>query len=146
MKITTYYDKLKVAPDAPEEIISAAFKVLAKKYHPDVNPDDAGAREMMQVINAARDTLLDPLKRAKYDLWIKRQKSSLLDADDVFKRARLIALKHGIKTNDMKLKRGSYQIKGGTGRSDESTMVIKLEFDFKQINSGLSLDVKTKSG
>lgn len=68
----TLYDVLKVQEDAPLEVIRAAYKVLSSKYHPDKNPDDSAASEMMQKINRAYSILRDPEARARYDAALKR--------------------------------------------------------------------------
>lgn len=61
-----YYATLQVHPKAEPEIIDAAYRRLAAKYHPDVNPGpDATAR--MQQINEAYRILSDPARRAAYD-------------------------------------------------------------------------------
>jgi len=61
-----YYAILQVHPRAEQDIIDAAYRRLAAKYHPDVNPSpDATAR--MQQINAAHSVLSDPARRAAYD-------------------------------------------------------------------------------
>jgi hypothetical protein len=60
------YKVLQVEPDASDEIIEAAYKRLAKRYHPDVaaGPD---AQQRMVRINQARDMLRDPVRRAAVD-------------------------------------------------------------------------------
>jgi hypothetical protein len=61
------YDVLGVPGTAPEAEIRRAFRALAKRYHPDVNPGSAdAARRFVEVGNAA-ETLLDPRQRASYD-------------------------------------------------------------------------------
>src|SRR3989344_1087885 len=65
-----YYDVLEVSPRARPEVISAAYKVLMKLYHPDVNE---GKGDIAQLLNEASDTLLNPASRADYD----RDRSSL---------------------------------------------------------------------
>lgn len=61
-----YYAILQVHPNAEPEVIEAAYRRLAAKYHPDVNPSpDATAR--MQEINEAHRVLSDPALRAAYD-------------------------------------------------------------------------------
>ncbi len=61
-----YYAILQVHPRAEQDVIDAAYRRLAAKYHPDVNPSpDATAR--MQQINAAHRVLSDPARRAAYD-------------------------------------------------------------------------------
>lgn len=64
----TYYDNLNVTRNAPLEVIKAAYKTLAQKNHPDLNPDNPDAVRVMTIINAAYATLSDPEKKRKYDL------------------------------------------------------------------------------
>lgn len=61
------YRVLKVSPDAPDEVIRAAYKVLASKYHPDKNPGNAQAARTMQHVNDAYALLSDPKRRSEYD-------------------------------------------------------------------------------
>jgi hypothetical protein len=61
-----YYRVLQVDPDAEPEVIAAAYRKLAAKYHPDVNPS-AEAAERMREINVAYDVLGDAARRAEYD-------------------------------------------------------------------------------
>ncbi len=73
--INTHYDSLQVSRTAPLEVIRAAYKILAQKYHPDRNQGDAEANRLMQVINVAYEVLSDPIKRAEYDRWIELQEN-----------------------------------------------------------------------
>lgn len=73
MKIVTHYDTLKVTQDAPEEVISAAYKALARLYHPDKAGSSADAVAMMQAINISYAVLSDSQKRAEHDAWIRKQ-------------------------------------------------------------------------
>lgn len=67
-----YYRVLQVDPEAEHEIIEAAYRRLAKMYHPDVHKErDATAR--MQRINEAYEALRDPVRRRSYDLAHPRQ-------------------------------------------------------------------------
>jgi tetratricopeptide (TPR) repeat protein len=61
------YEVLQVSPNADLDIIEAAYKRLASKWHPDRNPGDVSASERMKLISAAYTTLSDPNKRRKYD-------------------------------------------------------------------------------
>lgn len=69
-KIHTHYDNLKVARQAPQEVIRAAYKALSQKYHPDKNPGDEKAARIMAIVNTAYDTLSDPVRRKEHDDWI----------------------------------------------------------------------------
>jgi len=72
----THYDTLKVAPDAPPELIQAAYRSLARLVHPDTNPGNAAAARHMQEINAAYTVLGDPPKRAAYDATLAGRRPS----------------------------------------------------------------------
>lgn len=62
-----YYEVLGVPRDADEGEIKKAFWKLAKKYHPDVNPDDKEAEAKFKEANEAYEVLSDPDKRSRYD-------------------------------------------------------------------------------
>jgi molecular chaperone DnaJ len=64
-----YYQILGVSRDADEKEIKAAYRKLARKYHPDVNPGDKAAEEQFKQINEAYQVLSDPEKRAAYDRY-----------------------------------------------------------------------------
>ena len=72
-----YYKILQISPDAAPEVIQMAYKALAKKYHPDLNPDNAEqAQEQMKELNAAFEVLSNPEKRARYDAEQKSAESA----------------------------------------------------------------------
>src|SRR5215470_13663084 len=62
-----YYKILGVDKKATEKEIRQAYRKLARKYHPDVNPGDKSAEERFKEINEANEVLSDPEKRQKYD-------------------------------------------------------------------------------
>ncbi len=62
-----YYKILGVNKNAGEKEIRSAYRKLARKYHPDVNPGDKAAEEKFKEINEANEVLSDPEKRKKYD-------------------------------------------------------------------------------
>lgn len=68
-KVKDYYDALGVSRDADAKAIKAAFRKLARKHHPDVNPGDPGAEARFKEINEANEVLSDPEKRKKYDQY-----------------------------------------------------------------------------
>ncbi|MGK7947545.1 MAG: DnaJ domain-containing protein [Xenococcaceae cyanobacterium] len=70
-KVEDYYSILQVAPHAPMADIKAAFRRLARLYHPDLNPDDPESAEKFKYISQAYETLSDPNKRRRYDLKLK---------------------------------------------------------------------------
>jgi DnaJ-class molecular chaperone len=70
--VHTHYDNLKVARDAPPEVIRAAYKSLCQKYHPDRHGDSQEAIRVIQIINSAYSVLSDPAKRREHDEWILR--------------------------------------------------------------------------
>lgn len=78
-KIHTHYDNLKVARNAPIEVIRAAYKTLSQKYHPDKNGNTAESTRYMPLINASYDVLSDAGKRREHDEWIRRQENPLED-------------------------------------------------------------------
>ncbi len=61
-----YYKTLNVANDATPDEIKSAYRKLARKYHPDLNPNDKGANKKFQELNEANEVLSDPDKRKKY--------------------------------------------------------------------------------
>lgn len=115
-----YYSTLQVHTDAEQEIIEAAYKRLARKYHPDINrTTDANLR--MQQINEAYEVLADPEKRALYDQEVRHK---VFDADELLRQLglaeiqlmdeqllreeieeELAAVSHKLRLEQLKLKR-----------------------------------------
>ena len=62
-----YYEVLGIQKGASEDEIKKAYKKLARKYHPDLNPGDKEAEEKFKEVNEANDVLSDPQKRQRYD-------------------------------------------------------------------------------
>jgi curved DNA-binding protein len=71
MDFIDYYKILEVDKSASEADIKKAYRKLARKHHPDVNPNNESAKKKFQQINEANEVLSDPEKRKKYDKYGK---------------------------------------------------------------------------
>src|SRR5580700_5633807 len=69
MAYTDYYKILGIPKTASEEDVKKAYRKLARKLHPDLNPNDKEANKKFQQINEANEVLSDPEKRKKYDQY-----------------------------------------------------------------------------
>ncbi|MFL5774377.1 MAG: DnaJ domain-containing protein, partial [Flavisolibacter sp.] len=76
MEFVDYYQVLGVNKKASADDIRKAYRKLARKHHPDLNPDDKEAHKKFQQINEANEVLSDPEKRKKYDQYGKDWKHS----------------------------------------------------------------------
>lgn len=72
----THYDNLKIAEDAPDEVVRAAYRALSQRFHPDKNQGAANAHRIMQIINDAYGVLSDPVRRREYDEYIVRAREA----------------------------------------------------------------------
>ncbi|WP_246415575.1 J domain-containing protein [Lactovum miscens] len=68
-----YYKRLGISENAPEEVIKASYRALAKKYHPDVN-SSADASETFKKLTDAFDCLSDSKRRHDYDSYLMKHK------------------------------------------------------------------------
>ena len=64
-----YYEVLGISKGASEDEIKKAYKKMARKYHPDLNPGDKEAEEKFKEVNEAYEVLSDPNKKARYDQY-----------------------------------------------------------------------------
>lgn len=71
MEFVDYYKILGLQKNATEEDIRKAYRKLARKHHPDLNPNDKEANKKFQQINEANEVLSDPEKRKEYDQYGK---------------------------------------------------------------------------
>lgn len=71
MEFIDYYKILEIDKNSSTEEIKKAYRKLARKWHPDVNPNDANAKIKFQQINEANEVLSNPEKRKKYDKYGK---------------------------------------------------------------------------
>ena len=83
MAFIDYYKALGIEKNASEEDIKKAYRKLARKFHPDLNPNDKEANLKFQQINEANEVLSDPEKRKKYDAYGENWKHA-----DQFEQAR----------------------------------------------------------
>jgi len=67
MEFKDYYAVLGVSKTASEDEIKRAYRKLARKFHPDLNPGDKAAEAKFKDLNEANEVLGDPEKRKKYD-------------------------------------------------------------------------------
>src|SRR5947207_9051274 len=71
MEYIDYYQVLGLDKNATQEDIKKAYRKLARKHHPDLNPNDKEAHKKFQQVNEANEVLSDPEKRKKYDQYGK---------------------------------------------------------------------------
>jgi len=90
MEFIDYYEILGVKKTATEEEIKNAFRKLARKHHPDLNPTDKDANKKFQQLNEANEVLSDPIKRKKYDQYGKDWQHS-----DQYEQARQSGRRNG---------------------------------------------------
>ena len=83
MDFVDYYKVLGIERTATAKDIKSAYRKLARKHHPDLNPNDAESKRRFQQINEANEVLSDPEKRKKYDQYGKDWRHS-----DQFEKAR----------------------------------------------------------
>lgn len=83
MNTTDYYATLGVLPQADPVVITAAYRAIAQRYHPDKSSGDSReAHERMSRINEAYETLRDPVRRAEYDRVQQSQDRGAFEEDD----------------------------------------------------------------
>src|SRR5574344_798849 len=75
--MVNFYEILEVSEKASKEVIDKAYRVLAKRYHPDMqsNLDKTASEEKMKQINEAYETLQNEEKRKEYDIQLENQRN-----------------------------------------------------------------------
>lgn len=81
MSFIDYYGVLGISKNASDKDIKKAYRKLARKYHPDLNPNDKGAEKKFKEVNEANEVLGNPENRKKYDQYGK----DWMHADDIEK-------------------------------------------------------------
>ncbi|MVM33352.1 DnaJ domain-containing protein [Spirosoma sp. HMF4905] len=112
MDFIDYYSVLGVPKTASDEDIKKAYRKLARKHHPDLNPNDAEANKKFQQINEANEVLSDPEKRKKYDQYGKDWQHA-----EQFEQARQ---QQRSRPQYAQGDTGDYDFSGGFGGSDFS--------------------------
>ncbi|RQF81504.1 DnaJ domain-containing protein [Pseudomonas aeruginosa] len=88
----THYDNLHVSESASPEVIRAAYKALAQKWHPDKNSNRQEESERyFKVISQSFEVLSDSEKRAAYDAWLKQQRANSVLGEAVIKEGEAAA-------------------------------------------------------
>ncbi len=87
MAFTDYYKVLDLQKTASADDVKKAYRKLARKYHPDLNPNDKEANRRFQQINEANEVLSDPEKKKKYDQYSGQYGENWEKADQ-FEKAR----------------------------------------------------------
>ncbi|WP_414691347.1 J domain-containing protein [Noviherbaspirillum sp.] len=123
-RVHTHYDNLKVARDAPPEVIRAAYKTLSQKHHPDRNGNSPDAMRIIQIINVAYEVLSDPAKRREHDDWIARAESD----DDRSRESRHHSHRYSHRHSSGKSRRMTFYFYGSRYKSvlDFSRVTHKL--------------------
>lgn len=86
MAFIDYYQVLGIDKNATADDIKSAYRKLARKYHPDLNPDNAEAQRKFQQINEANEVLSDPEMRRKYDQYGAQYGENWKQAEEFEKR------------------------------------------------------------
>jgi molecular chaperone DnaJ len=135
-----YYQTLGVPRDAGKEDIRKAYKELARKYHPDVNPGDKAAEERFKEIAEAYAVLGDSRKRQEYDARGPEGFSAGFDPSEVFRRARA----GGFQPFDLSslfddFLGGMRGGRAGAGRGRGADVRAGLTIDFEDAIRGVTL-------
>ena len=104
MEFIDYYKILEIQNSASEADIKAAYRKLARKYHPDLNPNDENAKKKFQQVNEANEVLSDPEKRKKYDKYGKDWKHA-----DEFEKANQQQSQSRGSSGGQQANRGGYE-------------------------------------
>ena len=89
-----YYELLNVDRKASEDDIKRAYRMMAKKYHPDINKSPEASKIIVS-LNEAKDTLLDPVKRRDYDALLDDMANSKQYSKNIRKHILILMLLDG---------------------------------------------------
>lgn len=120
MEFVDYYKILELNKTASSEDIKKAYRKLARKYHPDLNPNDETAKKKFQQINEANEVLSDPEKRKKFDQYGENWKNS-----EAYEKASQQQHSQGSKTGYQNFSQDDFSdyfesMFGGTGKRSQT--------------------------
>lgn len=98
--VHSHYENLRVARNAPREVIKAAYRVLAQQNHPDLREGDAESARAMAILNEAYRILSDPDLRKEHDAWIQEAESRAERRTDTPERRRSPVQDEAAKVSD----------------------------------------------
>lgn len=147
MEFIDYYKVLELNKDATESDIRKAYRKLARKYHPDLNPNDTAAKVKFQQINEANEVLSDPEKRKKYDQygrdWKQREEANRYQQENAGRYQQEYGKKPGQDFSG-NFSEGDFSdffesmFGGGAGRQSRS----QIKFRGQDLNAELHLDLR----
>ena len=143
MSYIDYYKVLGISQKATASDIKKAYRKLARKHHPDVNPNDKGAEKKFKEINEANEVLSDPENRKKYDKYGKDWKH----ADDI-ERAKQQGQYQGSRQRSSQAGAGDEGFSdffesmfGGGRQTSGSSFGRQVKFKGEDFNAKLQLDL-----
>ena len=143
-----YYAALGVAKDASPEDIKRAYRKLARKHHPDVNPGDPRAEERFKEISEAYAVLSDPQKRAVYDQYGHAGFDQRYSTEDIFRGADFSSIFEDLGVGGgggifEELLGGMFGMGGSTGRraSRGADLAVPVRLTFDEAARGLTKTV-----
>lgn len=141
MEFIDYYKILEIPKTANEADIKTAYRKLARKHHPDLNPNDVNAKKKFQQINEANEVLSDPEKRKKYDKYGKDWEHA-----EAFEKSGHQQRQSGRSSGGQQ---GGYEYSGDFSDFFESMFggssaraESKTKFRGQDLNANLELDIK----
>ena len=127
-----YYKILGIAENANEEQIKQAYRKLAKKYHPDLNPDNPDAEAKFKDVVEAYETLGDAEKKKAYDLKRNRTGDSGRSSEKGTAKAPNMNINFGNFTKDME-KYFGFSFTGGADKQKQSNEGKKNPLDVTEM-------------
>lgn len=130
-----YYEVLELNTTATEEEIKKAYRKLARKWHPDVNPGEPDAVEKFKEVQNAYETLSDPVKKSRYDLGRNRASMNF--------RTRSPRPKQSAKPSSH-FEEVFEEYFGGNSTFRGRNIQVRVEIDFVQAYTGCTKSIKIK--